>query len=79
MIDPIFNNIVETIKRDFPKHTEKYIFELLDEYKNNTVAIDDRVRVYWSILNLSSGDVNKLKEYVKEANINPNFIIMFGE
>lgn len=70
-------DIKRIIERDFPKTLRKEIESILETYKAESVG--GRNRVYASILKLSGGNVELLKNNIEKANKDYRDIIALAE
>jgi len=66
--------INDRIAKEFPKPEQAAVAELLGRYSGSG---EERVR--WDILELSKGNIDKVREYVKAAQKDPRDIMYWAE
>jgi hypothetical protein len=68
------NRITDRIAKEFPSSEQAAVAELLESYPESG---EERVR--WDILELSKGDLEKVRQYVKAAQTDPRDVMYWAE
>lgn len=68
-------DVKRIILRDFPQYDPRVVIDILKEYKTETSGI----RVQLAALKLSDGNLEKLKEWIAQANMDFRDVIMAAE
>ena len=66
--------ITDRIAKEFPASEQSAVAELLESYSGSG---EERVR--WDILELSKGNLDKVKQYVKAAQTDPRDVMYWAE